>query len=97
MRLLFAAGCACWIVLAAGCAARGAEVVRVSEDRWVTSARGGTGADDENARRAEVMDRAEGFCLEQGARLELDSLVSTPSRPGDTAASASVTFRCVSR
>jgi hypothetical protein len=70
-------------------------VVQVGEDLWVSSARGGKGVADEASRRQEVMERARRFCAEQGLALQVDSLVSTPSRPDDDTPSASLTFRCV--
>jgi len=87
----------CLGALSLACGGRSAQVVRVGEDLWVSSARGGKGAADEAARRQEVLERAERFCGEQGLVLEVDSLVSTPSRPDDDTPSASLTFRCVDK
>jgi hypothetical protein len=81
--------------LSLGCGGRSAQVVRLGEGLWVSSAKGGKGAADEAARRREVLERARRFCGEQGRVLQVDSLVSTPSRPDDDTPSASLTFRCV--
>ena len=83
--------------LSVACGGRSAQVVRVGDDLWVSSAKGGKGAADEAARRQEVLDRARRFCGEQGRVLEVDSLISTPSRPDDDTPSASLTFRCVDK
>jgi hypothetical protein len=85
----------CLAGLSAACGGRSAQVVRVGEDLWVSSARGGKGVADEAARRREVTERARLFCAEQGLALQVDSLVSSPSRPDDDTPSASLTFRCV--
>jgi len=83
--------------LSVACGGRSAQVVRVGDDLWVSSAKGGKGVADETARRQEVLDRARRFCGDQGRVLEVDSLVSTPSRPDDDTPSASLTFRCVDK
>ena len=83
--------------LSVACGGRSAQVVRVGDDLWVSSAKGGKGVADEAARRQEVLDRARRFCGDQGRVLEVDSLVSTPSRPDDDTPSASLTFRCVDK
>lgn len=85
----------CLAGLTVGCAGRSARVVRVGDNLWVSSAKGGKGIADEAARRREVTERAERFCAEQGKSVQVDSLVSTPSRPDDDTPSASLTFRCV--
>ena len=94
-RAAFVALAVCLAGLSAACGGRSAQVVRVGEDLWVSSAKGGQGVADEAARRREVMERARRFCAEQDLALEVDSLVSTPSRPDDDTPSASLTFRCV--
>ena len=97
LRASLVALAVCLAGLSLACCGRSAQVVRVGEDLWVSSARGGKGVADEAARRQEVTERARRFCAEQGLALRVDSLVSTPSRPDDDTPSASLTFRCVNK
>jgi hypothetical protein len=83
------------VLLTLACASPADDPIRLGDDLWMISSRGGRGASAESERRDEALGRGRSFCSERGGTFVLDSLISSPSSPHRLTPSASVTFRCI--